>query len=420
MWRIPTPLMLGANQNSIIEFTSDTYIGDLHNYLNNPTLPVNVDWTINGCDLGEIQITNQFATGSTFTFTLINGGRILGEGGRGGNGGADFGAAGDPGEKGQDGTAAIVCQGFTVNVDADFGFLLGGGGGGGGGSYTLIDASLNQGDAGGGGGGGQGWSGGVGGLAGNPTTGVPGPTNGFDGSRVSQGGGGQGGGGSTTNSAGGDGGIWGAGGDSGRSYNPFIGNGSFFLYGGVGGRGGPAFEGSAGAVLNLNGTKAESQLRQEGRIKGETDNNRIVVPEFFSTQQLYAAMATFDIGMRFKNNGDLARTDSRDGVDPADETLAPEFWIGGTSAGIGSNYDIRRRGLNNDNTATLWDSSFPVTTWTSLAASQNLFIDESGIGIAGTKWAASLVEIRRSDLPTTADVDEHTASLWVSAYVAEE
>lgn len=409
MWRIPLPLFAGNSGIFTTTFTADEYIGDLFQYLGQPTGPVTVNFTADGVDLGEIIITNEFQPGSTFTFNAINGGRIVGEGGNGGDGGADFGASGDSGTRGQDGTPAIRSNGFNVNVNVDAGFLLGGGGGGGGGAYTNTDPILGNGDAGGGGGGGQGWSGGVGGSGGNPSTGFPGPTDGGDGTRVGPGGGGDAGGVTAASGAGGDGGIWGAGGDTGRSSVPGLIGGSFVLIGGIGGQAGEAFLGTNGATINLTGSKSEATLRSEGRIKGETAELVIDLPNnYLSLALLIMGDTNITVGSTFRSDGDLAKIDSR-----VADVLNPEFWLNGTLVGVGSNYDIRRRGLSQDGTGT-WFTAPAETTWTSLSTNQGLLLQET---YPASVTATALVEIRRADLPAGSDTNEHLASIFVGASV---
>lgn len=133
MWR--NPLIIAGGGAVTLTITSDTLIGNLHTFLGSPTGQQAINILIDGADVGDVQITTDFAAGSTFTFQCINGGRILGLGGDGGKGANRPVASNtyNSGNKGSPGGHAIDSQ-YDVNIDIDDGYLFGGGGGGGGGS----------------------------------------------------------------------------------------------------------------------------------------------------------------------------------------------------------------------------------------------------------------------------------------------
>lgn len=403
MFRIPSPLMSGGlDYETTVD--ADVYIGDLYTYLGNPSGPVNLNWLIDGADVGEIIISNSFASGSTFEFTLINGGRILGMGGAGGAGGNDLGATGTAGSAGGNGTPAIKSNGFPVFLNADAGYLLGGGGGGGGASYYDTGAG---GDAGGGGGGGQGWGTAAGGAAG-ASIGTPIAEGGAPGTRTIAGSGGLCGGtsGSVSGFAGGDGGGFGWGGHTGNSSN--LGLQTWLYYAGLGGKAGEAFYGYNGGSITFTGSADETLLRSQSRIKGETSNIRLNAAGF---HMIFGSMVSGDSGITlsydFLSTGNI----TKHGKVPlgTTTTIITDEWLNSSGTGLGANYEIRRtRGLAGD-TVGGWDiEAAAAGSWVSLATAR-----EWGVlgTYGGTGGAASLFEIRRSDVPSPAD--NRQASFWL-------
>lgn len=317
MWRIPISL-LGGGGVFDVEPIADTLIGDLWIYLGSPSDPVEVTLRANNVDLAAIDITTDFAAGSTFTLVATNGGRFIGTGGNGGAGGDDDGATGTPGTYGADGGNAVVANTFNVSIDIDDGYLFGGGGGGGGGSY---DDTGTGGTPGGGGGGGVGWGDALGGAAGSPT-GSPLGVAGTNGSQTVVGGGGNGG--STGTNDGGDGGDWGYAGIFGQfanaSTNRFAANQQG--NGGSGGNGGSAFAPDNGSTATFSGAKSEATLRSEGRIKGETDGrlelfNEIAVTGFIS------GAGSDEVGFTLLNTGVFRKQGSASNTD-----YTTAWWVG--------------------------------------------------------------------------------------------
>lgn len=383
MWRIPAPLIAGGG-NFTETFTADEYIGNLYTYLGSPSSPTVVNWQIDGCDLGEIIIPNTFAPGSSFSFTCVNGGRILGEGGAGGVGGADFGTTGDTAGNGNSGTPAISSNGFNVSLNIDDGFLFGGGGGGGGGAYS---AQTGYGHPGGGGGGGQGWSGGSGGSAGAPS-GVPSAANGGPGSRVGAGAGGSGAAiiDDPVNNDGGAGGTWGLGGRTGIITDLLDASGNFLYYGGLGGQAGAAFSGFNGGSLTLTGSSSETTLRSQGRILGQTSAPYLLSPFF----HIVSVTSVQTGGIRFETDGDLTK------VKPTPETQTA-FWLNGSLAAVGSNYEARVTNLTlqpNAKDGTFSTSAAADGTWISISAAR-----EWNKAFAGADRVAALFDVRRNDHP---------------------
>lgn len=400
MWRVPVPLIAGVSGAVTETFTADEYIGDLYAYLGSPTGIVTLNWTVDAADLGEIIIPNTFAPGSSFTFTLINGGRIVGEGGNGGVGGPDLGATGEAGSPGADGTAAIQADGHDVSVDCDDGFLLGGGGGGGGGAYNDTGTG---GDAGGGGGGGQGWSGGSGGAGGNPSFGLPPPDDGTAGTRMAPGAGGDGGGTSDVASRGGTGGAWGSGGALGASTEMLSTTGVMFYYGGAGGQAGAAFEGSGGAEITFTGAKNEATLRSENRVKGETGEPYVNMLQLNIASMVVTPMATETVGWEFERDGNLVRINTESG-----DTTYTDRWTNGTGpAAHGDDYEIREIEHDGDPWTT---TGAGVGTWVALSATREWSITETAPSARET--AAGSFEIRRAD---AAGADERLMTFYLSA-----
>lgn len=404
MWRVPLPL-IGGGGDIAVTIDSDTYIGDLHTWLGGPTGIRDVQITADGADVGEIIITTAFASGSTFEFIAVNGGRFLGEGGNGGNGGQDLGSTGEAGDEGEDGTAAITNQGtFAVSINVDDGFLFGGGGGGGGGAYTDTGTG---GDAGGGGGGGQGWSGGTGGFAG-ASIGLPPATDGTAGTRIGAGSAGDGGGVSAT-SDGGDGGTWGLGGKSGRSSNLIGGVGGFgslFYYGGLGGKAGRAYSGSN---LTLSGSSSEATLRSQGRILGETSSNALNVPSLMFNFWAGDIQPTNDnIGITFQSTGSTLEINTTQSP-----TASTQYYLIGGS-GTGANYQVRTRGLTGDIDGAFASEAASPGTWVTLSSSRSWWHNYTS---SGTR--AALFELRRSDIPSVG-ADDVMASVFLKTSMESE
>lgn len=406
MWRIPSPLFSGAQGNFVETFTTDELIGDLFTYLGSPSGVATVNWTIDGADLGNIIISNSFAPGSTFTFTCISGGRILGLGGNGGRGGDDFGTTGEAGFPGSAGGPALSSNGFTVDVDIDDGFLLGGGGGGGGGSFDPGND-----DSGGGGGGGQGWNGGTGGAAG-ASIGLAPSTAGQAGTRSAPGTGGLQGGLSNPNS-GGNGGKFGSGGQTGITWDNVTPNGVGPYRGGIGGRAGHAFSPSGGAALNLTGMKSEATLRSEGRIKGMVTS---IIPAYgpISNESANVSISgANNTGITMQTNGNLLR-----GNLSGTPTTLTTRWLTATSSAEAAKYEVRER--NNLGSITAGEDVAGTTfalrvnatpgNWSALTSARSQAINSS----SGIQTGGTLLEIRRNDVPGNPD-DEIICQFFVTA-----
>jgi hypothetical protein len=396
MWR--NPLLIAGGEFFSLEITNDTLIGDLWTFLGSPSAPTNVSILVDGCDVGDIQISTQFAGGSTFDFTCQNGGRILGLGGAGGNGCNATSPYGGKGSVGTKGGAAITSV-YDVTVDVDDGYLFGGGGGGGGGAGIWVGFSGGGFVAsGGGGGGGQGYTGGAKGNGGN--NGYSGQ-NGIDGSRTAPG---AGGGAQLANLHGGDGGKWGSGGQVGKASGYLIVSAGITRnIGGVGGNGGRAFSGT-GATISFNGAKSEATLRSEGRILGETGG---VTPLYVTggIEDFYGSgsPASSTHGGTWQSDGDLLFLG-------ASNSLSTTKWINGTLVGIGAEYDIRalERPDCVDKFGT-WDASAAAdNTWIGLSSNRTW----SFTNVSGARDVAQVFEIRRNDVPGNPD-DEIIASLWL-------
>ena len=399
MWRIPLSLIAGQQNSFIQTFSADEFIGNLYTYLGSPTGQVSVNWTIDGCDLGQIEIPNNFGVGSTFTFTCIKNGRILGVGGDGGDGGTDFGATGEGGTPGSNGGFALSSDGFAVNVNIDDGYLFGGGGGGGGGSY---EDTGTGGDAGGGGGGGQGYNGGTGGIAGN-NIGLAPASNGANGTRNNAGAGGVQGGLSNPNS-GGDGGVWGSGGQTGKTTDIRSLTGIGFYRGGVGGRAGHAFLPANGGSITYSGAKSEATLRSEGRVKGLVST---FIPAYNGSgaqnESVNISVAGLNnAGIIFELNGNLSK-----GNLSASPTLLTNRWLTATNGTEAAKYEIRER--NNQGNITTgqdvdgtWSTRVNVTpgTWSALTVDR-----QQSFALNNFNTSATLMEIRRNDVPGNPDTE---------------
>lgn len=382
MWRIPVSLIAGGGE-TLLNFTSDTWVGDLWTYIGSPALPVEVSITADGCDVGGIYVSANFAAGSTFQCTAINGGRFIGKGGDGGTGADDLGSSTQNGGHGFAGGHAISSEGFTINVDVDDGFLFGGGGGGGGAAGVDLGATA---DAGGGGGGGIGFTGqgGFGGEGGNGSS--PSAKDGLDGSSSAVGAGGSGGGTSTATAVGGDGGFWGEAGK--RGYYD-----GTTRRGGSGGIAGNAFAPISGAAsVNFNGTLTESQLRSSGRVLGETVG-QIILQSARTSRAQSALGNSVNVGFAFESDGELniINTVSGGGIQSGYYWRDTINATGFESNFVVANYEILREAATRTGT---WDNTSNFAsedTWLSLSASPQVYDTSTTISAA-----AQLFKIRRT------------------------
>jgi hypothetical protein len=379
MWRIPISLFGGGGVVSL-NFTIDTYIGDLFAYLDSPSDPVEVTITATSADVAAISITNDFAAGSTFSFVATSNGRFIGVGGSGGDGGDDNGATGTKGDSGGSGGPAISST-FDIDIDIDDGFLFGGGGGAGGGSFNDLGAT---GTPGGGGGGGVGWGDADGGAAGSPT-GSPIAAAGAAGSQVTAGSGGLGG--TIGTNDGGDGGGWGLAGVNGQFANPqqtVFGNNQGA--GGAGGDAGPAFYPTNGAVATFNGSSSEATLRTEGRIKGETDGRIIIPDRTVWGFHLGVGHPSYSYGWDFNITADGILTK----IHPSGDTHYTDSWYVGNDI-TASEYEVR---IVADTHGGTWDTNPGAAgTWFPLSAGRLWYLTTA----ASPAFAGSIFEIRRTD-----------------------
>ncbi len=199
-----------------------------------------------------------FIAGSTIN--IINGGYIIGKGGKGGrgalflstNGEANDGFIGNGAADGRDGGPAIIGPGtgITVNIDNGSGFIWGGGGGGGGGGASIDFTGQTSVASGGGGGGGVGAGEGGDGARGTISFDAV-QHNAGDGGNASTGrSGAAGAGGAEAHVSNGVGGVGGTGGDWGTAGSAGTSPTSFFrdFPGGNGGAAGKAFDLNGGAA----------------------------------------------------------------------------------------------------------------------------------------------------------------------------
>lgn len=380
MWRIPVPLIAGSGE-TLLNFTADEWVGDLWSYLGSPALPVDVVITADGADVGGIYISANFAAGSTFQCTAINGGRFIGKGGDGGVGGSDLGASTSSAGDGTAGGHAIASEGFDVDLDIDDGFLLGGGGGGGGASGVDLGATA---DAGGGGGGGIGFTG-EGGAAGSGGTGSTPPAgNGIAGSSTAAGGGGAGGGTSAGTAIGGAGGDWGESGSLGYHDGANVGRA------GTGGIAGNAFAPVLGTpTLNYTGSLTEANLRAAGRLKGETEGQIILHPSRLS---FLTSATSATLGFDWELDGELNLVKTGGGG-----IELGYYWrdnINATGSEVNftnTNYEILRDSGTRTGT---WDTTTNFATedsWLALTTTKTLTITSTAL-----KEAEQVIMIRRT------------------------
>jgi hypothetical protein len=384
MWNIPVSLIAGGS-DSQITITDDTLIGNLWTFMGSLSGPQTVIVTVDGADAGDIQVTADWAGGTTFQFVVINGGRIVGLGGNGGNGGSDFGSITERGDHGGDAGSALSSNGFEINVDIDDGFLLGGGAGGGGGAG--FDAGTQT-DAGGGGGGGQGFSVTNGGLAG-VNIGVPAGTDGGDGGPGGPGAGGAGAGTIGPGGVGGSGGPWGSGGISGESTT------SAALFGGNGGRGGSAFLPTNGATIVYSGAKNEATLKTESRLIGLTTAGYPRLGTYVNSTG-GATAGSSNVGYRFESGGDLVLIDSFGG-----NTTLTNTWFDGTGTPVTTAFEIRESPDKqfNDPYST---APAAVGTWVALTSDRTYTYND-----VGPSTALSHIEIRETG----------SANIYESGYI---
>lgn len=398
MWRIPGPLIAGT-QAFDQTFTVNTLIGDLYAFLGAPAGPAQVTFIIDGASLGDIRITSDFFPGSSFDFTCINGGQVVGLGGDGGDGADSFGSTGGQPGDGTDGSHAIDTV-FAVSLDVDDGFLFGGGGGGGGGAYINLGLT---GVGGGGGGGGRGFQTSNGGLGGSQPASPPGQ-DGTSGDLSTIGLGGSGGTPSFAN-VGGDGGQFGSAGGVGYSSDIYTGatNKTYRYNGGTAGTSGNAyFFTGASAGLTLSGAKSEATLRSEGRIKGEVADWKVDLP--FERIHTQTDSGTLTVGFQFNNDGRLILLNDLGG--DADDT---GFWNteNNQGASFGDDYEVRIAAWQEGT----WDAeAAAIGTWSALTADRVWSIT-SATGIEST---AAYFEIRRNDVPLNPD-EEVLCGGWLLA-----
>lgn len=362
--------LFGGGGSYTLSFTSDTYIGDLFTYVGSPTEPVNVEITVDNCDVSSIFITNSFNASSTFSVTCINGGRVIGTGGNGGRGADDFGATGDRGTPGSSGGHAITAAGFNVSVDIDDGYLYGGGGGGGGGGFN--DRGT-VGDPGGGGGGGQGWGTSTGGAAGTPS-GFPIAEAGGNGSVAGPGASGEGGAVGTND--GGVGGAWGEAGGYGGWPDPgligIIGSAPGDGCGTMGGNAGSAFYPTSGGGITLAGAKSEATLRTESRLIGEIFGKAVLTDWRSATDFIVGTGASSTITWTFLNNGKLRRI-----IDGSIFDYSTEWYVGsGFTAG---DYSVMYP-ANTEGGLGGWETGMASDTWYNLASSSSVSISANSVG----------------------------------------
>jgi len=380
MWNNSLGLFAGGGEVTIV-CDSDTLVGDLYSFIGNPSSAVDVLFTADGCDVGNIIITLDFAALSTFTFIAVNGGRFIGLGGDGGGGGDDLGISGTVGSPGVVGGHAIESNTFDVSIDIDDGFLLGGGGGGGGGSWWIGAQT-----PGGGGGGGAGFLPTTGGIAG---TGSPAATAGGDGNNLGPGASGNGGSGPTN--GGGIGGDFGLGGITGGTVALSTG-----LRGGQGGRAGNAFRGTGGAAISFDGTGTESVLRLASRLRGETEfllNVRLRV-----IHASVSGMSTH--GWQFGSTGQLSSI-----YDGTPSGFASDWMLPPFASGNGDNYWVRGSGVLGQKLST-WDTGLVDGTWYQLTSTRSWTFSKDQFWTAG-----QLFEIQRTDM----GADEVIASMYLFA-----
>jgi len=414
MWNVPLALFNSETYLDIY-FTLDTLIGDLYTFLGSPSTPNNYNIIVDGCALGDVNITLSFPVGTTFQFSCINEGSIDGLGGDGGIGG---GLVSDvvpntTQTPGANGGHAISSNTFDVGINIDNGYLRGGGGGGGGGgpapSPTL--------SIGGGGGAGAGFSITAGGAAGAPGSYVP-ATDGVNGGNLGPGVGGTSG---VSDSDGGDGGDWGKGGTLGDSsdqpFISFLGNFIQWFGGGAGGAAGNAFFASDNnlATVTFNGSKSEATLRAENRLLGETEM-RIMLPPLASTRvQIVRAHTnpTNGVGYTFLADGSATEADTllNPGIKSWQLVAADGLWSGGGSiahaSGNGDEYLVRASSRANttmdDIYAEPWDNTPGADgTWFALTSDRAWTLD---IGASGTRTNLTYFEIQRDGMDTDEVID---------------
>jgi hypothetical protein len=413
MWNVPLALF---NSESYIDIycTLDTLIGDLYAFLGSPSTPNNYNIIVDGCALGDVNITGSFPVGTTFQFTCINDGSIDGLGGDGGQGGgliSEF-VPNQTAAPGANGSHAISSNTFDVGINIDNGYLRGGGGGGGGGGGLPSPAT----SPGGGGGAGAGFSITAGGLPGLPLT-YPPATAGGNGGNLGPGVGGVGGGGSGTGADGGAGGNWGSGGTLGDSGDPaftsFLGNFLQWWGGGAGGGSGNAFYASANnlATVTFNGSKSEATLRAESRLLGETEM-RIMLPPLLATRvsiETAHTNPTNGVGYTFLNDGSATEWSGFAGI-RSWQLVAGEFTLGGSiphAAGNGDNYLVRASARANTSIDSIfaepWDNTAGAAgTWIPLTSDQAWTFD---IAASGTRINLSYFEIQRDGMGADEVID---------------
>jgi hypothetical protein len=406
---------IGAGESTLL-CSQDTFIGDYFAFVGSPSIPQLWHLIVDGCDVAAIFIGTSFPAGTTFKFTCINDGRIIGLGGNGGNGGDDNGVFGTPpgfnggtaGFDGIDGGHAISSWGFDIDVDIDDGYLLGGGGGGGGGSFWSDGTPPTfNGHPGGGGGGGAGYSITSAGHGGAPS-GVPLAQDGGNGGPTGRGFGGLGG--NPTYGFGGNGGGFGMGGNSGGSGNAIMFAWGFLWTGGKGGLAGSAFDALNDASITFTGAKTEAILRADLRLMGEIDFH-------INLYGIYSQGTSVNspglMTLTFGADGELSF--DANGFTPPDvgqEWQQTVYPFGGPSraahaAGNGDDYQIRASALTEDTggfgSNPTWDSSPGVDgTWYPLTMDR-VWTWTPPVG-AGKSSVGQKFEIQRVDALLDTDV----------------
>lgn len=246
-----------------ITIDTDQFIGteyNLYDELGAPADAVVVNLTIDGADVGSLNIDDRFAEGSSFNVTLTNTGRILGRSPTGGDGGKSEwvgSAINTPATNGAAGGDALTLA-QDISLDMDDGFILGAGGGGAGGGYDVATGTGDQ-NGGGGGGAGRGWGNTLGGEGGATPVGsgddgeqyIVNPAASTDGS---------GGAGGNNSHAGGDGGTWGTAGSA--STGTGVGSAGTF---------GQDIGSAVAVTVSLTGTQTKVQLETSNRLLGHYD-----------------------------------------------------------------------------------------------------------------------------------------------------
>lgn len=424
MWRNPL-LIAGQGESAQVFITERTEQADLFVLLGQPSTPIDWEITVDGVDMLGFRIESTFPAGSTFSFTLINGARIIGFGGFGGNGASVSSTSVGSGARGGAGGDAISSV-FPISMDADDGYLLGGGGGGGGGAAYQVPSTPQTLLAGSGGGGGAGFAltidsptfpGGFftssGGIAGSGYNTQATPQNGGFGDGDIPGAGGLG-----ATMYGGNGGVFGSAGLAGVSLTPFFqGLGSGFKgTGGAGGNAGRAYYGTGSNIMTLTGSKSEATLRAEGRIKGQSKSPYFVGLPInrigdLGTDNRYHNDASIGgastHGFVFNSNGTMQL------LNGDNNPLLSNLWLS-TSGAVGADFEMRQVSGPGTTLTGNWDfESSAINVWTDLSTARTYsFTHDSGS--SSIRNTGRLFEFRRADVPGNPD-DEVLGRMWLLA-----